>query len=189
MSANFSISWGVTPHPSCRRQWGKLNLFLVQLSGARVGSKDLLLPTCRLYVLSADVPFDHWGASTKTGSCSFNPQRLKQLPGDFKRQYFPPSFGSQTFKKILARPLADHRDNKTETSITTYNKEYTLYKRKKVGKSHKWINETLHKQDLAITEDWEDTFSELYNITLKMSSFEQKIVKHTKKQANIADLQ
>ena len=59
MLANFSILWGVNPYTSGRRQWGKLNLFLVQLSGARMGSKDLPLPIPRLCVLSADAPFDH----------------------------------------------------------------------------------------------------------------------------------
>lgn len=40
----------------------------------------------------------------------------------------PPHFGSQTFKEVSIRSLADHRNNGTETTATSHNSECMLCK-------------------------------------------------------------
>lgn len=79
--------------------------------------------------------------------------------------------------------LTDHRNNTTETSVTTQNKKYIFAKR--VQKSHKLTALVLNGKKSAISEEWENGISSYNIIVLKISNFQQKFTKHTKKWENI----
>lgn len=103
----------------------------------------------------------------------FQPLEAEATSRRFKEAvllFFP--FGSQTFKKTLVRPLADHKDNRRETSMTTHNKEYALCK-KQFGKvTNGWLQHSGSKILQPLRSELD--FHKYYNITFITSSFEQK---------------
>lgn len=99
---------------------------------------------------------------------------------DFKREHsFSSHFGSQTFKDIFFRSLADLRDNGTET--TTMNTQYA----KIVWKSHPWMTLALNKQKTSNLWDVEICDFQGYHIIILGMSRLKETNKYTNNRAYI----
>lgn len=137
-----------------RQLWGEQLVFLTWLAGANTDNMNFVLKMSGLCVLNLKVVCDWWGAGKEVTYC-FKPHRVKWFSGNLKRQYLCDHFSFlEPFKENFFRSQASHRDNRIEITVTTYNKEYTLWKNGL--ESHKWKTTALNEQVLAIPEEWEN---------------------------------
>ena len=128
-------------------------------------------------------------------SLCFAPLRLQLLPwkhlSEYIRRKTSPTYflKIQSCQEISVRSQADYRDNKTETLVTMYNKEYRFFKinlkkslfkwwmtiapnRKKKKKRKK---KRKRKNKLSLRE--ESDLQSYHIIIFKISSYQQKITK------------
>lgn len=133
----------------------------LQLLIARVSNNDFVFCNSGLWYYFWSLRNQHkvWQPLFQTLQAEATSRRFKEAV----LLFFP--FGSQTFKKILVRPLAGHKDNRLEMATNTSPKGL---KSQMDGSS---------TQEARFCNLWgvrELDFQKYYNVTFKTSSFEQK---------------